>query len=385
MLLLAYYIAAVNIETTYADVAELAPCWTRPTTRRRRPTYEPFPGLVLTDTFQSYEDGDRDDLDIFPENNERIARQRALPITVIVGNPPYSVGQDSANDDNANQAYPTIDAAIRETYAARSTATNKNSLYDSYIRAIKWASLRIKDRGVIAFVTNGGWLDANTADGMRLASPRSSPPSTSSTCAATSAPRRAEPAGGRQGLRRWLSRHRRRSPCWSRSPTHARPGRRSTTPTSATTSPARRSSPRSPTPVALARPRRVGSSRRTRTATGSTSARTTSTRSCRSATRRRRAIFAIYSGGLKTNRDAWVYNFSRDGRCGNMQRLSTTSTSSRSATATRHRRPDAISWSRSARAPSCAARRPVALRRAALRVSRSTGRSCKQWLYFDRD
>ncbi len=77
-------------------------------------TYEPFPGLVLTDTFQSYEDGDRDDLDIFPENNERIARQRALPITVIVGNPPYSVGQDSANDDNANQTYPTIDAAIRE-------------------------------------------------------------------------------------------------------------------------------------------------------------------------------------------------------------------------------------------------------------------------------
>lgn len=160
MLLLAYYIAAVNIETTYAALVNGGPA--------APGAYEPFPGLVLTDTFQSYEDGDRDDLNIFPENNERIARQRALPITVAVGNPPYSVGQDSANDDNANQAYPTIDAAIRETYAARSTATNKNSLYDSYIRAIKWASLRIKDRGVIAFVTNGGWLDANTADGMRL-------------------------------------------------------------------------------------------------------------------------------------------------------------------------------------------------------------------------
>ena len=61
-----------------------------------------------------------------------------------------------------------MDAAIRDSYAARSTATNKNSLYDSYIRAIMWASLRIKDRGVIAFVTNGGWLDSNTADGMRL-------------------------------------------------------------------------------------------------------------------------------------------------------------------------------------------------------------------------
>ncbi len=161
MLLLAYYIAAVNIETTYAALANddgAAPG-----------VYEPFPGLVLTDTFQSYEDGDRDDLDIFPENNERITRQRALPITVIVGNPPYSVGQDSANDDNANASYPTIDAAIRETYAARSSANMLYKLYDSYIRAIKWASLRIKDRGVIAFVTNGGWLDANTADGMRLA------------------------------------------------------------------------------------------------------------------------------------------------------------------------------------------------------------------------
>ncbi|MCY7399709.1 MAG: hypothetical protein LH477_01880, partial [Nocardioides sp.] len=125
-------------------------------------------GLVLTGTFQSYEDSDRDDLDIFPGNNERIIRQRELPITVIVGNPPYSVGQDSANDDNANTAYPSIVGHIRDTYAARSTARNKNSLYDSYIRAIKWASLRIKDRGVIAFVTNGGFLDANTADGLRM-------------------------------------------------------------------------------------------------------------------------------------------------------------------------------------------------------------------------
>ncbi|MDZ5662354.1 type ISP restriction/modification enzyme [Nocardioides sp. S-58] len=171
MVLLAYYIAAVNIETIYADVRrELAPVLgeEHDDFGDTVPTYEPFPGLVLTDTFQSYEDGDRDDLDIFPENNERIARQRELPITVILGNPPYSVGQDSANDDNANQSYPTIDAAIRDTYAARSNAKLLAKIYDSYIRAIKWASLRIKDRGVIAFVTNGGWLDANSADGMRL-------------------------------------------------------------------------------------------------------------------------------------------------------------------------------------------------------------------------
>lgn len=161
MLLLAYYIAAVNIETTYQDLR-------RGDLSDGQAEYEPFEGLVLTDTFQSYEDGDDDDLGVFPVNNERINRQRQLPITVIVGNPPYSSGQDSANDDNANEKYPALDAAIRDTYAARSTATNKNSLYDSYIRAIKWASLRIKDRGVIAYVTNGGWLASNTADGMRL-------------------------------------------------------------------------------------------------------------------------------------------------------------------------------------------------------------------------
>ncbi|MFQ1003065.1 DEAD/DEAH box helicase [Modestobacter sp. SSW1-42] len=152
ILLLAYYIAAANIETTFEELEG---------------TPQPFPGLVLTDSFQSWEDGDQQDIDVMPENNERLERQKKLPIQVIVGNPPYSAGQDSANDDNANEKYPTLDAAIRDTYAARSTATNKNSLYDSYIRAIKWATLRIQDRGIVAFVTNGGFLDSNTADGMR--------------------------------------------------------------------------------------------------------------------------------------------------------------------------------------------------------------------------
>ena len=150
----------MNIETTYFDVVRGSLDADAP--------YEPFPGLILTDTFQSWEDADRPDLGVFPENNERLERLKALDIQVIVGNPPYSSGQDSANDNNANEKYPALDAAIRDTYAARSTATNKNSLYDSYIRAIKWATLRIKDRGVIAYVTNGGWLDSNTADGMRL-------------------------------------------------------------------------------------------------------------------------------------------------------------------------------------------------------------------------
>ena len=159
ILLLAYYIAAVNIETTYQDLrGELGDPG----------DYEPFPGLILTDTFQSWEEDDTLDTTVFVQNNARLERLKALDIQVIVGNPPWSVGQSSANDGNANEAYPTLDSAIRDTYAARSTATLKNSLYDSYIRAIRWASLRIAKRGVIAFVTNGGWLDSNTADGMRL-------------------------------------------------------------------------------------------------------------------------------------------------------------------------------------------------------------------------
>lgn len=157
ILLLAYYIAAVNIETTYLGIK-----------REQDPNaeYESFPGLILTDTFQSWEDDDRPDLRVFPENNERLEKLKRLPITVIVGNPPYSSGQDSANDNNQNEKYESLDEKIRTTYAERSNATNKNSLYDSYIRAIKWATLRI-DRGVVAYVTNGGFLDSNTADGMR--------------------------------------------------------------------------------------------------------------------------------------------------------------------------------------------------------------------------
>src|SRR5699024_9084291 len=99
---------------------------------------------------------------------ERITRQLATKINVIVGNPPYSVGQTSANDLNANMAYPTLDARIAGTYAKRSTATNKNSLYDSYLRAFRWATDRIGEAGIVAFVSNGGWIDGNTADGIRL-------------------------------------------------------------------------------------------------------------------------------------------------------------------------------------------------------------------------
>ena len=154
MVLLAYYIAAVNIEAAYHDVAGTK-------------AFQPFDGIVLTDTFQMSEDADVIDHQVFSTNTDRALRQLGLDIRVIIGNPPYSVGQTSMNDANQNLKYPTLDRSIEQTYAECSTATNKNALYDSYIRAFRWASNRIGDRGVIAYVSNGGWIDGNVHDGMR--------------------------------------------------------------------------------------------------------------------------------------------------------------------------------------------------------------------------
>jgi predicted helicase len=158
ILLLAYYIAAVNIETTYLGVCR---------EDKRDVEYEPFPGLILTDTFQSWEDEDRPDLKVFPENNERLGRLKTLPITVILGNPPYSSGQESANDNNANERYPALDESIRRAYSSERGRGGNNSLYNSYIRAIRWATLRIGDSGVIAFVTSNGYVGGNAADQLR--------------------------------------------------------------------------------------------------------------------------------------------------------------------------------------------------------------------------
>ncbi len=112
---------------------------------------------------------EKDDLvdALLVDNSTRRRRQKQLDIRVILGNPPYSIGQGSENDNNRNVAYPRLDEHIRQTYAARSGATLAKGLYDSYIRAIRWASDRIGNQGVIGFVTNAGWLDANTADGLR--------------------------------------------------------------------------------------------------------------------------------------------------------------------------------------------------------------------------
>jgi len=152
IVLLAYYIAAINIEAVYHGMVG--------------GEYVPFEGICLTDTFQMYE---KDDLisHYMPDNSERRKRQKAMDIRVIVGNPPYSSGQTNANDDNANVGYPMLDDRIRSTFAAKSTKTSLKNLYDSYIRAIRWASDRIGDAGVIAYVTNAGWVDGNFADGLR--------------------------------------------------------------------------------------------------------------------------------------------------------------------------------------------------------------------------
>ncbi|KTT52949.1 damage-inducible protein [Pseudomonas oryzihabitans] len=152
LVLLAYYIAAINVEAAYhGEVFD---------------GYTPFEGICLADTFQMYEKDDLVDV-LLEDNSARRKRQKALDIRVIVGNPPYSAGQSSANDNNANVDYPLLDKRIRSTYAAGSKATLKNALYDSYIRGIRWASDRIGNAGIIGFVTNAGFVEANTADGLR--------------------------------------------------------------------------------------------------------------------------------------------------------------------------------------------------------------------------
>ncbi|MCK1362850.1 type ISP restriction/modification enzyme [Bradyrhizobium sp. 199] len=153
IVLLAYYIAAINIEAAYHGVAG--------------GEYVPFEGICLTDTFQLYEQ--KRDLisELMADNSNRRTRQKALDIQVVFGNPPYSGQQDSENENNKNIEYPGLDGRIRDTYARASNSKLAKSNYDSYVRAIRWASDRIKDRGIIGFVTNGSFIDAKNMDGLR--------------------------------------------------------------------------------------------------------------------------------------------------------------------------------------------------------------------------
>lgn len=168
LLLMAYYIAAINIEATFHGILEEEAAAAGKDAGEV--PYLPFDGIVLTDTFQMTEDGDTLDDFVFTSNSARVVAQNALDIRVIIGNPPYSVGQTSENDDNANLKYPTLDESIRTTYVQRSSGASPRSLYDSYIRSIRWASDRIlksDQGGVVCYVSNGGYIDSNSADGFR--------------------------------------------------------------------------------------------------------------------------------------------------------------------------------------------------------------------------
>ena len=160
-MLLSYYIASINIEQVYHQVrAE----------QGVDEGYVEFPGMTLTDTFQLHEgDGTiTEDFEGLAANNERAKAEKDSAITVIVMNPPYSAGQKSANDNNQNLSYPRLDERIAATYAAHSTGTSKTKLYDSYFRALRWASDRIGEQGIIAFVSNSSFVDGNSTDGVRL-------------------------------------------------------------------------------------------------------------------------------------------------------------------------------------------------------------------------
>ena len=150
VMLLPYYIASMNIEHEYFEATG---------------SYEPFEGICMVDTFDLAEDRQ---LPLFAEENTaRVEKQKQTPMFVIIGNPPYNAGQVNENDNNKNRKYPVMDKRVRETYAKDSTATNKNALSDPYVKAIRWASDRIGDEGIVAFVTNSSFIEDISFDGMR--------------------------------------------------------------------------------------------------------------------------------------------------------------------------------------------------------------------------
>ncbi len=150
VMLLPYYIASLNIEQEFFQ---------------RTQTYLPFEGITLADTFELLEDRQ---MQLFTkENTERVEQQKKADMFVVIGNPPYNAGQVNENDNNKNRKYETMDKMLQETYTQDSKATNKNALSDPYVKAILWASRRIGEEGVVAFVTNNSFLDGIAFDGMR--------------------------------------------------------------------------------------------------------------------------------------------------------------------------------------------------------------------------
>lgn len=158
IVLLAYYIATVNIENIYHDL-------------NNEKEYKEFKGICLTDTFQLGED--KEELQLvsssFKENSERVKRQKNAPLQIIFGNPPYTIGQKSENDNAKNKKYPILDKKIADTYVKNSNSDGKRALYDAYIKAFRWATDRLNKNGggVIGFVTNGAWIDGTATSGFR--------------------------------------------------------------------------------------------------------------------------------------------------------------------------------------------------------------------------
>ena len=154
IVLLSYYIAAINIEAVFDEINGDEP-------------YEPFEGIVLTDTFESTETEDTLDDSFFGTNDKRLKRQQEKPITAIIGNPPYSFGQKDGNDDNQNVSYPKLEQTILSSYVQSSKAGMVGGMYDTYVKALRWATNRLEQDGVVAFVTNGSFIDSQSADGLR--------------------------------------------------------------------------------------------------------------------------------------------------------------------------------------------------------------------------
>lgn len=155
IVLLSYYIAAINIEAVFDEI------------NGPDEGYVPFNGIVLTDTFESTEEQPTLDDNLFGANNARLKEQQKEPITVIIGNPPYNKINSTANTNIKKSVYPQLEKAIQETYASNTNAGLKNSLSDSYIKAFRWASDRISNKGIIGFITNNGYLDSASLNGVR--------------------------------------------------------------------------------------------------------------------------------------------------------------------------------------------------------------------------
>jgi predicted helicase len=152
IMLLPYYVASMNIEHAYVEATG---------------KYEPFDGIVLVDTFRTLEPPQTEFAFLSEKNSARVERQKRTPIRVVIANPPYNAWQTDENENNRNQKYNVIDRRVKETYSEDSKAQNKNSLSDPYVKAFRYASDKIADCGVIAYVSNGAFVDSLSCDGMR--------------------------------------------------------------------------------------------------------------------------------------------------------------------------------------------------------------------------